>query len=491
MRTKLATKCKKLIQKRTASALPLVQRQRVQIARAKLAPARVVPRVDSSLFVINSARAGKPLWEHVGRQIVCYLHEGQQEGWFATESIVAIIAGTQSGKTSYGPLWFLNEIIKCGPGDYIVAAPTYKLMALKCLPEFKRLFIRALHLGKYHAADSKFVFNPDACEAFFGDRNAECVVFFGHAANPDSLESATAKAAWLDECGQGRFKLGSFEALKRRLAINLGRMLLTTTPYNLGWLKTQIYDKWKAGDSSIRVIRFDSTLNPVFPQSVFDREREAMPTWKFNLFYRGIFSVPAGLIYDCVFDDDGNALYTCKRFEIPDEWPRWSGIDFGPINTAAVFAAQEIVNGQRTDRVFIYRTYWPRKTIESKEHVAAIKAGEQKLRAVGGAKTTEQGWRDAFTSAGLRVEEPPVNDVEVGIDCVYGAFARKQLIVFDDLVDLISDIGSYTREVSDEGEATEKIAEKAKFHLCDAMRYLALKLWPPKVKKQIKFYGTR
>ena len=41
----------------------------------------------------------------------------------------------------------------------------------------------------------------------------ETNVYFGHAQDPDSLESATAKAAWLDEAGQGKFKLDSWRAV--------------------------------------------------------------------------------------------------------------------------------------------------------------------------------------------------------------------------------------------------------------------------------------
>src|SRR5262249_10213787 len=153
-------------------------------------------------------------------------------------------------------------------------------------------------------------------------------IYFGHATDPDSLESATAKAAWLDEAGQKKFKLGSFEAVQRRLSIHLGRALITTTPYDLGWLKQKIWDPWKAADGNhpyIDVIRFDSTENPAFPQEEFERARASLPRWKFDLYYRAIFTRPAGMIYDC-FDD---TVHKIPRFKIPDDWPRFLGLDFG------------------------------------------------------------------------------------------------------------------------------------------------------------------
>ena len=123
------------------------------------------------------------------------------------------------------------------------------------------------------------------------------IVYFGHAQDPDALESATAKAAWLDECGQTKFKLASFEAILRRLSLFMGRVLMTTTPYNLGWLKQKFWDGWHAGKgalASLRVISFPSIANPSFPRQEFERARASLPLWKFNMFYRAIFTRPAG-----------------------------------------------------------------------------------------------------------------------------------------------------------------------------------------------------
>ena len=39
----------------------------------------------------------------------------------------------------------------------------------------------------------------------------------------------------------------------RRLAISQGRILITTTPYDLGWLKQQVFDRWQKGDKTIDV----------------------------------------------------------------------------------------------------------------------------------------------------------------------------------------------------------------------------------------------
>ena len=53
-------------------------------------------------------------------------------------------------------------------------------------------------------------------------------------------------------------------------------------------------------------------MNPSFKEEYYERKK-TMPAWKFEMFYNGNFSRPAGLIYDN-FDDE---LHTCPRFAIP------------------------------------------------------------------------------------------------------------------------------------------------------------------------------
>ena len=58
------------------------------------------------------------------------LHAGQQRAYWADERFLLILAGTQSGKTSIGPAWLFREMQRRGPGDYLIASPTFPLMEL-------------------------------------------------------------------------------------------------------------------------------------------------------------------------------------------------------------------------------------------------------------------------------------------------------------------------------------------------------------------------
>ncbi len=392
------------------------------------------------------------------------LHPGQKRAWFSDRRFVCVLAGTQGGKTSFGPLWLYREIQRCGPGDYLVASPTYPLLSKKALPEFLRLFKQLLRMGEYNSQQKVFTFSPDGCRQIgFENPDRPTQVFFGHAQDPDSLESATYKAAWLDEAGQKKFRLGSWEAIQRRLSIYEGRALITTTPYDLGWLKQKLYDRWQGGDRTIDVIRFDSTENPAFPQAEFERARDSLPRWKFDLYYRAIFTRPAGMIYD-VFDEK---LHKMPRFAIPADWQRYLGLDFGGVNTAAVFYAEHPLS----HKLYAYREYKAGGRT-AREHAEALLRREPDIPiAVGGSKSEGQ-WRDEFATGGLPVREPAVSDVEVGINRVYGAHKRGELFVFDDLEGYLEEKLTYSRVLDDAGEPTEEIEAKNEYHFMDAERYV-------------------
>ena len=199
-------------------------------------------------------------------RMVLHLHQGQWQAWASRKRFIFMLAGTQGGKTSFGPHWLRREIAERGPGDYLGVTSTFPLLKLKMLPEFLRVFDSELHLGRWVASDRVFWFHDGTTR-----------VIFGSASHPESLESATAKACWADEIGQDDFRLESWEAILRRLSLNEGRVLGGTTIYNLGWLKQQIYDKWRGGDEEIDVIQFGSDMNPGFPTTEFLRARERLP----------------------------------------------------------------------------------------------------------------------------------------------------------------------------------------------------------------------
>jgi hypothetical protein len=180
------------------------------------------------------------------------------------------------------------------------------------------------------------------------------------------------------------------------------------------------------------------------------------------------------LIYDSFQDELRPRGHLCRRFPIPDTWPRYLGLDFGNVNMAAVFLAKE----PGTGTLYLYRTYHTGgRSVAG--HVEALLLGEPGIpAAVGGAKSEDE-WREAFAGAGLPVSLPGVSDVEAGIGYVYAAHRRDRILVFEDLSAYRDQKMSYSRELDASGEPLLAIADKHQFHLLDAERYIVSDMEEP------------
>lgn len=407
----------------------------------------------------------KPVFREVkdGKLILNY-HPGQVRADDSKARFVVMLAGTQGGKTCYGVHWLYDEIKARGPGDYLAITATFPLLKLKMLPEFLYVFDTLLHLGVFKETDKVFIFH-----------DGQTRVIFGSATNPESIESATAKAAWLDEAGQKQFKREAWEAIQRRLSIHQGRALFTTTLYGLGWLKIEFYDRWKAGAPDIEVIQFESILNPAFPKEEFERARSVLPRWKFELFYKAQYEKPAGLVYDA-FDS-----FTCKltRFPLPKEWPRFVGHDFGGSNPAAIFYAQDPATGY----FYAYHEYLPgsgRSTAQHVEEFKKITAGTNVIKRAGGSHQEEE-IREAYRAHGWPIQEPKLTSVEAGIDRVYALHKLNKLFTFNDLYAYLDEKLSYSRKLDENYNPTEDIEDKERYHLMDAERYILSDFTPETV----------
>lgn len=412
-----------------------------------------------------SDKSGDIYWVEDDGKMYLDFHEGQIEAWDCKKRFIAIIAGTQGGKTSFGPHWLRREISLRGAGDYLVVTPTFVLLKLKAKPEFLKLFEDILQLGTYKKGEGIFYLSAEGEVRMFGKvQDTPTRIIFGHAMNPEGLESATAKAAWLDEAGQNAFKLGSWEAIQRRLSIYQGRALITTTPYNWGWLKTDIYDRWiQAGMNhpDIQVVRFASNMNPMFPEEEFQRAKGSLPEWKFRMFYMAEFTRPAGMIYGDFRDED-----VIEPFEIPDNWQRYMGVDFGGVNTAAVYFAFDDEN----QMLYAYREYHA-GNMSIKKHTGLMLSDETVYpQAIGGAPSEDQ-WRDEFSAAGLYIRRPEIYDVEVGIGRVIEAHRLRKYKIFNTCRGLIEQKKTYSRKVNASGQPIDEIQDKNTYHLVDAERY--------------------
>lgn len=418
-------------------------------------------------------------------------HKGQRELWECTAKYVVAVCGHQSGKTYLSAYWLLREIARSAAladddqmkrAVYLYVCPTLTLAEAQAIPNFQRLFEDELKLGKlYKGSKTKFVFSPDGAARLTGKpRNIE--VRFCYATDPNNLESVTAMAAVWDEAGQSDNNELSFEALLRRLTMyskkGAGRILFTSTPYEMNWFYRRVYIRARVQEGGFQLVNWPTWYNPEQSEEAALAARDEMPRWRWEMFYLGHFTKPAGAIYDC-FDPEKHVV---KDFKVPMDWPRYVGVDFGEVNMAAVFVAVNPETGQR----YAYNSYYAGDKGEAKDravyrHVQRIKQlADGHISGCWGGAVSEQKFRAMYRRDGLFVRKPKYAGLEEGISKVYGEMASGDLFFLQHAASkLIQDIEDYSREIDESGEPRVKIQDKHKWHRPDALRYVVPSL-PPK-----------
>jgi hypothetical protein len=375
------------------------------------------------------------------------------------------IAGTGGGKTSMG-YWWLHLRMEAEPGyGWGLCEPTYPMLSKIILnspdPERPNILTWLKWAGiykNYYAVDR-------IIETTLGQ------IYLGSADNPDSMQGPALKGYWLDEAGM--MSLTAYQTALQRVSFYDGQVLITSTPYNRGWLKTDIFDK--ADDNRIHVERWRSIDNPKFPKHVYYEMRDgvnAMQRHRFSMMYDAAFERPVGMIY-ASFNADKCVI---EPFKIPKSWPRYVGQDYGPVNTAVLWYAKNPskYQGWPAGTMFGYREYLEgNKSIE--QHVKDLKKlskGEPIVRKVASGLPSERQWRREFSEKGWHLQECKVTDVEMGIDKVWALHQRNGLVYFNTMRYTLSQKEEYHRKLDESQEPTEVIEDKAKFHFMDAERYI-------------------
>jgi hypothetical protein len=381
-----------------------------------------------------------------------------------TDPILAAIAGTGGGKTMTG-YWWLHSRMETYPGyTWGMAEPTYKMLDRIILnssdperPTLEQYFRKVGH----HPAYSK---GEGILRTDFGQ------IYLYTAENPNTMQGAPLKGFWLDEGGQ--MMLLAHETALQRVSMMEGQELITTTPYNLGWLLTEIVNKKGRG---IAVEQWRSIDRPGFPVASYEFMRDRLPDWRFRMLYDAQFEKPAGLIYS-VFNEK---ICVIDRFPIPKTWLVYSGHDFGPDNPAALFTACD----PSTGNFFHFAEYLPGTGVSVHERVQAwkkIAEGYNIIKRVGGAPSEEE-TRQAYNAHGWIISAPKITHVQPQIDKVVGMHQLNKIFVFRDLAHYLDEKRTFSRKLNESGEVTEQIDNEARYHLMASERYLLSDFTPETV----------
>lgn len=372
-----------------------------------------------------------------------------------TTPTLAAIAGTGGGKTMLG-YWWLHSRMEADPGNtWGMAEPIYNMLDKIILtssdpgrPSLMDYFRGVGHHPVYRAV-AKMITTD------YGK------IYLASADRPDSMQGAAVKGWWLDEAGQ--MALLAYETADQRCSMMKGQVLLTTTPYNLGWLLTEI--KNKAG-RDIHVETWRSIDRPGYPRESYEKAKRSLPWWRFSMLYDAQFERPAGVIYS-MFNE---GVCVIDRFPIPDKWLIHVGHDFGPDNHAALFYAQDPATGQ----FYLFDEYAPGHGVSPAEKVKKYKEitkGYTVVSRVGGSPQEEDS-RAICSVHGWPITKPKIGRVEPQIERVIGMHQLNKIMVFRDMVHYLDEKRTFSRELDDENQPTMKIANESKFHRMRCESYL-------------------
>lgn len=371
-----------------------------------------------------------------------------------------LCAGVQSGKTTFGAFWIQNESDKCGVGDYLIIAPTYKILRQSTLQKFLEMFPKGR--GQHNKAESTY--RTDDGRTFFL-RSAE---------NPPSIEGITAKAIWADEASL--MKPDIWVMMNGRISRTQGRILMTFTPISLNWVHREIEAdkdrKKKAQEegidpesvSDIDFISFRSVDSPYFPKEEFERAKRSLPAHMFQLRYEGIFGKPEGLIYP-----DFTDWHICDEVAIPREWRTAGGIDFGQANP---FVALKGAIDPVKDILYIHSEYYKARETYDK-HQQNLTPDITYFADPSGAQDIAE-----LQTRGFDLQQAN-NDVQAGINMVADRIKTNRLRVFRSCIHTIDEFSLYQYDRNQTtGEWKDKPL-KVNDHAMDALRYLVMGISEP------------
>ena len=370
--------------------------------------------------------------------------------------ILAVIAGTGAGKTMTG-YWWLHSRMESMPGyTWGMAEPTWQMLDKIILnssdPDRPTLEQYLRQVG-HHPIFSK---GERIIKTDFGQ------IYLYTAENPNTMQGAPVKGFWLDEGGQ--MSLLAHETALQRCSMMQGQELITTTPYNLGWLLTEVVRKKGA---EIHVEQWRSIDRPGYPRERYEFMRQRLPAWRFSMLYDAQFERPAGLIYN-TFNE---AVCVIDRFPIPQSWLIYVGHDFGPDNPAALFTAIDTSTGFH----YRYHEYLPGPGIspfKKVEEWKEITKGYNVIRRVGGAPGEEDA-RQNYAPYGWPISLPSetIKHVEPQIEKVIALHQMNKIFVFRDMEYYLDEKRTFSRRVNDAGEVLEAIENEARYHLMACERY--------------------
>jgi Terminase-like family. len=381
----------------------------------------------------------------------------QDQAIFSDKKILAYLTGIQVGKTTVGALRTKIKMhtYTAEEDNFLVAAPTYKILQQSTLPSFLK-FMNGF--GEYSKSDAVFkMYGGGSC-------------YMRTATEPDSIVGITnVRHIWVDEAG--KVSLYFFENVMARSAFRNCQIDLTSSPYTLNWLYKQIVlpkMKDKKALPDVELIQAASWENPYMPQATIEHARQTMDARRFNALFGGAWERMQGLVYDC-FDDRENI---CEPFVFPKDAQFFAGIDWGYTDPFVLVVHAILPNGLRFQCDEVYKAGLLLPDIAALCKKRMEKWGIKRFYA----DPSQPGSIEYLCRQGCPTIAAD-NDIRVGIDNVYEQLkTRKFKFIRGSSPHTLDEIEAYhypePKDLKPDQDSKEMDPVGQNDHACDALRYL-------------------
>lgn len=393
-------------------------------------------------------------------------HPAQKKAFNFDTQFAAAVSGVQSGKTFLGVHWALKQIAQHEGKSGIIAAPTYKILQQATM---KKFFDIAPSYRKYFKEQKGEINLPNGT-----------TIYVRSADNPLGIEGITAQWVWLDEGGQCSEL--TWTILRSRVSMTGGQILITTTPYNMGWLYKGFFIPWKDGiDKSLSFFTWPSIDNPYFTKEFYEAERGRLRPEEFARRYEGKFEKMTGLVWDLPAEQ----IIDPKDFGTKAE--RIGGVDWAYEDPAAISVWYYY------DKCWYKTDEWKQSKRTTKEIIQVMKnkTSEHHLTAWY-PDPAEPDRIEECRREGLPMMETN-KDVKGGISMIQQLIREKRIFMFNNCKETIDEWAMYHYEEPQENKEAKDIPFKFNDHLCDADRYCIFSYQPmraeqPKATQGVKPY---
>ena len=292
---------------------------------------------------------------------------------------------------------------------------------------------------------------------------------------PDQLRGPGHEKAWADEPAKYQYPQETWDNLMYGLREGENpQVIATTTPRPIQLILDLIKDP-KVTVTRGHTLENQANLAPEFLEYVMGKY-QGTKLGRQELAGE-ILESTEGLVYDAFRQD------TCiiPRFAIAPDWPKYFAMDFGRVNTAALWYAMEPATGF----LYCYRSY--KKKASVVEHAGSFReltAKNEIIRRRVGGNHQEQEARDGYTIAGWPVLEPKIsNDRWERIRRVNSLHSQSKVYYFSDLSDVIEEKLSFSYEVDNKTDnVIDKIHAESEYHYMSAEGYLLSEFQPDIVR---------